>query len=180
VSYVTPLKDKILVKYRERKQGLVYIPDSVEEKERVADVLAVGDQVKNIKKGDVVKVFEGVEGFSDNRGNNFLTENLIMGKLDGDMPIPMADRLLVLPDVHPEKIGSIIIPDTAKKKVLNGTVVAVGPGKALEDGTLLGMEVKKGDRVGYHEFAGGYDGFEINGTPHLSMREEDVLFIWEE
>jgi chaperonin GroES len=172
------IRDKIHVKYREREQGLVFLPEVVEEKERLADVLAVGSEVKHVKVGDVVKVFEGVEGYELGDGN-VLTESLIMGVMKEGFPMPMSNRVLVKPDPHPEKVGSIFIPDTAKKKVLVGTVVAAGAGKYYGD-EFVENPVKKGDRVLYAEFSGGYDGFKINGESFLSMRDEDILMVLEE
>jgi co-chaperonin GroES (HSP10) len=171
------IKDKIHVKYREREQGVVILPDCVEEKERLADVISVGKDVRNVKPGDIVKVFEGVEGFECGDGN-VITENLIMGIMDGDVPVPMSNRVLVRPDKHPDKVGSFFIPDTAKKKVLYGTVVAAGKGKYYGD-KFVPNEVSVGDRVLYAQFSGGYDGFKINGIPHLSMRDEDILMVLE-
>jgi chaperonin GroES len=157
--------------------GLVYIPNFVEERERLADVVAVGHKVRNVRVGDVVMTFEGVEG-EECGEYNVLTESLIMGIMDGDMPMPYSNRCLVLPDSHPDRIGSIIIPDVAKEKVLIGTVVAAGQGKFYGD-RRVPNEVKTGDRVLYAKFSGGYDGFKINGVAHLSMRDEDILSVLE-
>ena len=89
---------------------------------------------------------------------------------------PLADRLLVkrLDDDSEQKIGGIIIPDTAKEKPQEAEVVAVGPGK-VEDGTRVALEVKKGDKV----LIGKYSGTEvkIDGEEHLILREDEVLAI---
>ena len=88
---------------------------------------------------------------------------------------PLGDRVLVLPlDQSEEKVGSIIIPDTAKEKPQEGTVEAVGPGRT-EDGKLIAPEVKVGDRVLY----GKYSGTEIKqeGKEYLIVRESDILAI---
>lgn len=89
---------------------------------------------------------------------------------------PLADRVLVkrLDDDSEQKIGGIIIPDTAKEKPQEAEVVAVGPGK-VEDGTRVALEVKKGDKV----LIGKYSGTEvkIDGEEHLILREDEVLAI---
>ena len=88
---------------------------------------------------------------------------------------PLGDRVLVLPIEQEEvKKGGIIIPDSAKEKPQEGKIVAVGPGKH-EDGKLVPLNVKKGDRVLYSK----YGGTEINidGKDHLIMREDDILGI---
>ncbi|MGC9364205.1 MAG: co-chaperone GroES [Fidelibacterota bacterium] len=89
---------------------------------------------------------------------------------------PLADRVVVKPSEAEEKTsGGIILPDTAKEKPQEGTVVAVGPGKVSENGTKVAMEVKVGDKVLY----GKYSGTEItiDGVEHLIMRESDILAI---
>jgi len=89
---------------------------------------------------------------------------------------PLADRILVkrLDDEDEQKVGGIIIPDTAKEKPQEAEVVAVGPGK-MDDGSRVTPELKKGDKV----LIGKYSGTEvkIEGEEFLIMREEDVLAI---
>jgi chaperonin GroES len=88
---------------------------------------------------------------------------------------PLADRVVVKPIEEMEmKKGSIIIPDTAKERPMQGEVVEVGPGKN-EEGKTIAMEVKKGDKVLY----GKYSGTEvtIDGTEYLIMRESDILAV---
>jgi len=88
---------------------------------------------------------------------------------------PLGDRVLVLPIEQEEvKKGGIIIPDTAKEKPQEGKIVAVGPGKH-EDGKLVPMNVKKGDRVLYSKYGGTE--IKIDGKDHLIMREDDILGI---
>lgn len=89
---------------------------------------------------------------------------------------PLADRLVVKPAEAEEKTsGGIILPDIAKEKPIEGTVVAVGPGKTSDDGKLIKPEVKVGDRVLY----GKYSGTEvtIDGEEYLIMRESDIFGI---
>ena len=89
---------------------------------------------------------------------------------------PLQDRLLLRPSEGEEKTaGGIIIPDTAKEKPQEGTVIAAGKGKVREDGKLTPLDVKVGDRVLY----GKYSGSEVTvaGEKHVILREEDVLAI---
>ncbi len=89
---------------------------------------------------------------------------------------PLADRVVVEAAAAEEKSsGGIILPDTAQEKPQQGTVVAVGPGKASDAGTIVDMTVKSGDKVLY----GKYSGTEVNheGKEYLIMRESDILAI---
>ena len=91
---------------------------------------------------------------------------------------PLADRVLIEPlDEKEEKIGSIYIPDTAKEKPNEGKVVSTGPGKIADDGKIVPMEVKAGQRVLY----GKYSGTEIkeSGKEYLIVRESDILAVIE-
>lgn len=83
---------------------------------------------------------------------------------------PLADRVLVLPAPAEEKVGGIIIPDTAKEKPLNGTIVTVGEGTKDEK-----MILKEGDNVLYGKYAGTE--LEYEGKKYLMMRQSDVLAI---
>ena len=91
---------------------------------------------------------------------------------------PLGDRVLVQPIEQEEvKKGGIIIPDTAKEKPQEGKVVAVGPGKRDDNGKLIPMDVKKGDRVLYSKYGGTE--IKIDGKDHLIMREDDILGVLE-
>lgn len=85
---------------------------------------------------------------------------------------PLADRVLVLPAPAEEKVGGIIIPDTAKEKPQRGKVIAIGEGTKDDK-----MVLKAGDEVLY----GKYSGTEIEseGTKYLIMRQSDVLAVVE-
>ena len=83
---------------------------------------------------------------------------------------PLADRVLILPAPAEEKVGGIIIPDTAKEKPLRGKVVAAGNGTKDEE-----MILKEGDTVLYGKYAGTE--LEYEGTKYLMMRESDVLAV---
>jgi len=87
---------------------------------------------------------------------------------------PLGDRIVVKSlEEEEEKIGGIIIPDTAKEKPSEGEVVAVGPGKLLESGERQAVSVAVGDKVLY----GKYSGTEIKfgGVEYLIVREDDIL-----
>jgi chaperonin GroES len=89
---------------------------------------------------------------------------------------PLADRVIVKPSEAEEKTkGGIILPDTAKEKPIEGTIVAVGPGKVGDDGKTVKPEVKVGDKVLY----GKYSGTEVtvDGEEYLIMRESDIFAI---
>ena len=91
---------------------------------------------------------------------------------------PLQDRIIVRRvDEEETTKGGIIIPDTAKEKPQEGKVIAVGKGKANEDGKLQPLDVKKGDKVLFSK----YSGTEINikGVEHLIIREDDVLGVCE-
>lgn len=89
---------------------------------------------------------------------------------------PLADRVVVKPAEAEEKTkGGIILPDTAKEKPVEGTIVATGPGKNSDSGELIKMTIKVGDKVLY----GKYSGTEvtIGGEEFLIMRESDIFAI---
>jgi len=89
---------------------------------------------------------------------------------------PLADRVVIEPDEAQEvSAGGIILPDTAQEKPQQGKVVAVGPGKVSDAGTLIESAVKNGDTVLY----GKYSGTEvtIDGREYSIMRESDILAV---
>ncbi len=89
---------------------------------------------------------------------------------------PLNDRVLVKRLEGEEKTaGGLYIPDTAKEKPSKGEVVAVGPGKAADDGKIIPMTVKAGDQVLFNKYAGTE--FKIDGVEHLVMREDDILAV---
>jgi|TARA_B100000929_G_scaffold138366_1_gene109662 chaperonin GroES len=89
---------------------------------------------------------------------------------------PLADRVVLEPAAAEEmSSGGIILPDTAQEKPQQGTIVAAGPGKASDSGSLVAMEVKKGDKVLYGKYSGTEFSFE--GTDYLIMRESDILAV---
>jgi chaperonin GroES len=91
---------------------------------------------------------------------------------------PLHDRVIVKRLEEEERsVGGIIIPDTAKEKPQQGEVIAAGTGKQLENGTIVPMAVKKGDRILFGKYAGSE--IKIEGEEYLIMREDDILGIIE-
>jgi len=89
---------------------------------------------------------------------------------------PLRDRLIVRRLEEEEKTkGGIIIPDSAKEKPLSGEVVAVGNGKVLEDGKVVPLEVKAGDKVLFGKYAGSE--IKVDGEELLMLKEEDILGV---
>ena len=91
---------------------------------------------------------------------------------------PLGDRVLVKAVEKKDEIRSgIIIPDTAKEKPQEGEVIAVGKGKIAEDGKLIPMDVKAGDKILYGKYSGTE--VKIEGQEYLIMHQEDILGIVE-
>ena len=91
---------------------------------------------------------------------------------------PLSDRILVERVAEDEKTkGGLFIPDTAKEKPAEGKVVATGNGRMGEDGKLLAMDVKVGDRVLFSKYGGNE--VKIDGIDYVIMRQDDVLGVVE-
>lgn len=89
---------------------------------------------------------------------------------------PLADRVVVKVIEAEEKTkGGIVLPDTAKERPQQGEVLAVGPGRRLDDGTLVAPEVKVGDKVLFSKF-GGIE-VKLEGEEYLILREDDILGV---
>jgi chaperonin GroES len=89
---------------------------------------------------------------------------------------PLADRVLIKPKAREETTRSgIVLPDTAKEKPQEGTIVAAGPGRVLEDGTRVPLDVKVGDSVLYAKYAGTE--YKIDNEEHLIVKETDILAV---
>lgn len=90
---------------------------------------------------------------------------------------PLSDRVVVSPaeEEAATSPGGIIIPDTAKEKPQQGSIVAVGPGRTTDEGTLIEMGVSVGDTVIYSKYAGTE--YSQNGNDYLILRESDILAI---
>ena len=92
---------------------------------------------------------------------------------------PLSDRVLIQAAPAETKTASgIIIPDTAKEKPAEGNIVAVGNGRIGEDGKLIPMELKVGDRVLFSRY-GGND-VKLDGKDYLIMGQDDILCVVEE
>ncbi|RMH29835.1 MAG: co-chaperone GroES [Planctomycetota bacterium] len=89
---------------------------------------------------------------------------------------PLEDRILVKPIEREAKTSSgLYLPESSTEKPIQGKVVAVGPGKRLENGTVAALSVKKGDTVVYGKYAGTE--VEIEGVDHLILRETEILGV---
>jgi chaperonin GroES len=91
---------------------------------------------------------------------------------------PLGDRVLVERTEAEEKTaGGIVLPDSAKEKPIQGKVVAVGEGRRSDDGTLIPLQVKKGDTILFGKYSGTE--VKVDGNEYLIMKEDDVLAIVE-
>ena len=91
---------------------------------------------------------------------------------------PLHDRVLVRRlEEETKTAGGIIIPDTAKEKPMEGEIVAVGPGARDEKGTLVPLDVKKGDRILFGKWSGTE--IKLDGQDLLIMKESDIMGIIE-
>ena len=89
---------------------------------------------------------------------------------------PLRDRVLVKRvEEQEQRIGGIIIPDTAKEKPQRGEVLAVGNGKILENGTKLALDVKVGDKILFGKYSG--TDIKLDGEEVLILREDEVLAV---
>jgi len=89
---------------------------------------------------------------------------------------PLHDRVVVKRiEQSEQKQGSLYIPDSAKEKPQEGEVVAVGKGKRAEDGTLIEMDVKVGDRILFGKYSGS--DIKMDGDEYLIMREDEILGV---
>ncbi len=92
---------------------------------------------------------------------------------------PLHDRILVERIDEEEKTpAGIIIPDTAKEKPSQGKVIAVGNGKKTEDGKVIPLDVKVGDKILFGKYAGTE--IKIEGKEYLMMREDEIFAVIEE
>jgi chaperonin GroES len=92
---------------------------------------------------------------------------------------PLGDKVLVQRlEAETKTAGGIVLPDTAKEKPQRGTVISVGEGKLLEDGSRSQVQVKKGDKVLFTSYAGTE--VKIGGKDYLIMDETDIMAVIEE
>ena len=91
---------------------------------------------------------------------------------------PLHDRVIVKrKEAETTTASGIIIPDTAKEKPIEGEIVAVGKGKTKEDGTIIALDVKVGDRVLFEKYSGTE--VKVEGQDYILMREEHIVGIIE-
>ena len=91
---------------------------------------------------------------------------------------PLHDRVLLKRIEEKEQVkGGIIIPDSAKEKPTEGEVISAGPGKMMEDGKRVPLDVKSGDRVLFGKYAGTE--IKIDDKEYVIMREEEILAVLE-
>ena len=91
---------------------------------------------------------------------------------------PLHDRIIVKRiEEQEQKVGGIIIPDTAKEKPQQGEVIAVGKGKIKDDGKVIPLDVKQGDTILFGKYSG--QEIKIDGEEYLIMREDEVLAVIE-
>lgn len=94
----------------------------------------------------------------------------------GDKIKPLGDRVVLEAEEKEEMTRSgIVLPDTAKEKPQEGRVVAAGPGRRLDSGELVALEVKVGDKVLYAKYAGTE--VKVDGKEYLIVREADILAV---
>jgi chaperonin GroES len=91
---------------------------------------------------------------------------------------PLHDRIIVKRiEEGEQKVGGIIIPDTAKEKPQQGKVIAAGTGKVKDDGKRTPLDVKEGDTILFGKYSG--QEIKVDGDEHLIMREDEVLAVLE-
>jgi chaperonin GroES len=91
---------------------------------------------------------------------------------------PLHDRIIVQRlEEDEQRVGGIIIPDTAKEKPQQGKVIAAGKGKSKDDGKVLPLDVKEGDTILFGKYSG--QEIKIDGEEYLIMREDEVLAVLE-
>ncbi len=91
---------------------------------------------------------------------------------------PLGDRVIIEPAEGEEVTpGGILLPETAKEKPQQGTIVAAGPGRRDDDGKLVAMDVKNGDKVLYAKYAGTE--VKLGGKKMLILKESDILAVIE-
>ena len=92
---------------------------------------------------------------------------------------PLRDRIVVkrLEEEEEQRVGGIIIPDTAKEKPQQGKVIAAGTGRITDEGKVIPLDVKAGDRILFGKYSGSE--IKLDGEEYLIVREDEVLGILE-
>ena len=102
--------------------------------------------------------------------------HVVEGQVLGDKIKPLGDRVVLEAEEREETTRSgIVLPDTAKEKPQEGRIVAAGPGRRLDSGELVPLEVKVGDKVLYAKYAGTE--VKLDGKEYLIVREADILAV---
>lgn len=188
-----PLGTRIIVRPDDpetRSKGGIIIPDTAKQKPATGTVVAMGPgmlmktggrwPMPDVSEGDKVIYLKYAGTEMKIEGVVHLVvrdDDLIVGGPEGKMK-PLGDRVLVRVDKAEEKsVGGIIIPDIAREKPLAGEVVAIGNGKAMEDGTIRPLDVKVGERVNFSKHSG--TAAKVNGEPYTIFREDDFLGVIE-
>jgi chaperonin GroES len=129
----------------------------------------ISDQVRKLIAEDV-RVQAIKAGWPQRQNSRAATEEKQMNIR------PLYDRIVVKRSEEQETArNGIIIPDSAKEKPQEGTVIAVGHGKRLDNGTLVPLDVKAGDRILFGKYSGSET--KLDGTEYMIIREDDVLGI---
>jgi len=193
-----PLHDRVLVRrieLAEKTAGGIIIPDTAKEKPMEGEIVAVGSgargedgkiQPLDVKKGDRILFgkWSGTEIKLDGEELIIMKESDVMGVIDNNLrsdPMkfrPLHDRVVVRRlDAEEKSAGGIIIPDTAKEKPMEGEVIAVGPGARNEQGHIVALDVKAGDRILFGKWSGTE--IKLDGEELLIMKESDIMGIIE-
>src|SRR5579884_2318039 len=131
-----------------------------EDTTRFTDLETIG--LRNLMSGNPVPIGRGI---SSGKGV------LVVAKIH-----PIGDRVVVKPAAKEEVTKSgIVIPDTAKEKPQEGTVIAVGSGRLLDNGDRAALDVREGDRVLFAKYGGTE--FKLDGEEYLVLKENDILAV---
>jgi chaperonin GroES len=174
------LKSVALRQSRTKRTGTEAIIGILEEKRAVVmsrhqagyfirEWQEISDQVRKLIAEDV-RVQAIKAGWPQRQNSRAATEEKQMNIR------PLYDRIVVKRSEEQETArNGIIIPDSAKEKPQEGTVIAVGHGKRLDNGTLVPLDVKAGDRILFGKYSGSET--KLDGTEYMIIREDDVLGI---
>lgn len=172
-----PLLSNIIVQTdpkKERTAGGIYIPEPSQGNEPVEAGMVIDRGSSDLKNGERILYSKMACSVVEKEGSKYriiATENIYINISNPNNMTPLHDRVVVKPSEQEEVTkGGIIIPDNAKEKPLQGTVIAAGPGKIDEP-----MTVKKGDTVLYGKYVGTE--VTIEETDYLIMKESDILAI---
>jgi len=187
---IAPTADRVLVKIAEAETttaGGIILAETAQRKPTSGDVMELGPDCKTLEKGSTVLYNKFGIGCTDlEMGDDsyiVIKEQDLIGTFPGsgatasDIPkmSPMGDRILIKPEeVSNTSAGGIMLTDGAVERPSTATVVAAGPGKKGEDGELVPMNIKKGDKVMFFKYAGDKM-YDDNGVEYIVVRENDIL-----